>query len=231
MAQKPTDEELKRGDTSSECMEDELLKLTHAVTHSPSAIMITDAQGVIEYVNPKFVEITGFTSEEIVGTNAADLGNQAPEEEAKMWESIRSGNVWRGEFRNKNKSGEGYWERASISAIRNQDGVISHYVKIAEDITQLKEAQTALRESQRQLFEQEKQVEILKFANDMALKFMHELRNPLVSIGGFSERITRGKYGEDEVMEYSGIIYQQAKRLDKALNELLIQLKSAAEKV
>lgn len=231
MAKKPTDEELKKEDTDRTCAEDELLKLSHAVTHSPSAIMITDAQGIIEYVNPKFVDITGFTGEEVIGTNAADLGDQTPEEEAEMWESIRSGSVWRGEFRNKKKSGEGYWERASISAIRNQDGVITHYVKVAEDVTELKEAQSALRESQRQLFEQEKQVEILKFANDMALKFMHELRNPLVSIGGFSERISRGKYGEGEVMEYTGIIYQQAKRLDKALNELLIQLKAAAEKV
>ncbi len=227
MAKRPTQEEPHK----QESVEEELLKLSHAVKQSPSAIIITDAQGIIEYVNPKFVDITGFATEEVVGTSATDLGEQTPEEEAKMWESIRSGDVWRGEFRNKNKSGEGYWERASISAIINQDGVITHYVKIAEDITELKEAQSALRESQRQLFEQEKQVEILKFANDMALKFMHELRNPLVSIGGFSERITRGKYGEDEVMEYTGIIYQQAKRLDKALNELLIQLKTAAEKV
>ena len=231
MAKKLADEKQKSRDTSRECVEDELLKLTHAVTHSPAAIIITDAQGIIEYVNPRFVDMTGFASEEIVGTNAADLGEQPSEEEEKMWESIRSGDVWRGEFLNKRKSGEGYWERASISAIRNADGDITHYVKVAEDITELKEAQSALRESQRQLFEQEKHLEILKFANDMALKFMHELRNPLVSIGGFSERISRGKYGADEVMEYTGIIYQQAKRLDKALNELLIQLKTAAEKV
>lgn len=230
MAKRPTHEELHKQNADRQSVEEELLKLSHAVKQSPSAIIITDAQGIIEYVNPKFVDITGFTTEEIVGTNAADLGNQTSEEEAEMWDSIRSGSVWRGEFRNKRKSGEGYWERASISAIRNQDGLITHYVKVAEDITELKEAQNALRGSQRQLFEQEKRLEILKFANDMALKFMHELRNPLVSIGGFSERISRGKYGKDEVMEYTGIIYEQAKRLDKALNELLVQLKAAAEK-
>jgi two-component system CheB/CheR fusion protein len=230
MAKRPTHEEPHKQNADCQSVEEELLKLSHAVKQSSSAIIITDAQGIIEYVNPKFVDITGFTTEEIVGTNAADLGDQTPEEEAEMWDSIRSGSVWRGEFRNKRKSGEGYWERASISAIRNQDGLITHYVKVAEDITELKEAQNALRESQRQLFEQEKRLEILKFANDMALKFMHELRNPLVSIGGFSERISRGKYGKDEVMEYTGIIYQQAKKLDKALNELLIQLKAAAVK-
>jgi two-component system CheB/CheR fusion protein len=230
MAKRPTHEEPHKQNADRQSVEEELLKLSHAVKQSPSAIIITDAQGIIEYVNPKFVDITGFTTEEIVGTNAADLGNQTSEEEAEMWDRIRSGSVWRGEFRNKRKSGEGYWERASISAIRNQDGLITHYVKVAEDITELKEAQNALRGSQRRLFEQEKRLEMLKFANDMALKFMHELRNPLVSIGGFSERISRGKYGKDEVMEYTGIIYEQAKRLDKALNELLVQLKAAAEK-
>jgi two-component system CheB/CheR fusion protein len=230
MAKRPTHEESHKQNADRQSVEEELLKLSHAVKQSPSAIIITDAQGIIEYVNPKFVDITGFTTEEIVGTNAADLGNQTSEEEAEMWDRIRSGSVWRGEFRNKRKSGEGYWERASISAIRNQDGLITHYVKVAEDITELKEAQNALRGSQRRLFEQEKRLEMLKFANDMALKFMHELRNPLVSIGGFSERISRGKYGKDEVMEYTGIIYEQAKRLDKALNELLVQLKAAAEK-
>jgi PAS domain S-box-containing protein len=231
MAKRPTHEEPPKQDADRQSVDEELLKLSHAVKQSPSAIMITDARGIIEYVNPKFVGITGFTTEEVIGTNAADLGEQTPEEEAEMWESIKSGRVWQGEFRNKKKSGEGYWERASISAIRNQDGLITHYVKVAEDITELKEAQNALRESQRQLFEQEKQVEILKFANDMALKLMHELRNPLMSIGGFSERISSGKYGEDKLMEYTGIIYEQAKRLDKALNELLVQLKAAAEKI
>jgi PAS domain S-box-containing protein len=231
MAKKPTYKEPHKQDADRQSVDEELLKLSHAVKQSPSAIMITDAQGIIEYVNPKFADITGFTTEEVIGTNASDLGEQTPEEEAEMWESIRSGRVWQGEFRNKTKSGESYWERASISAIRNQDGLITHYVKVAEDITELKEAQNALRESQRQLFEQEKQVEILKFANDMALKFMHELRNPLMSIGGFSERISSGKYGEDKLMEYTGIIYEQAKRLDKALNELLVQLKEAAGKV
>jgi two-component system CheB/CheR fusion protein len=231
MAKKPTHKEPHKQDADRQSVDEELLKLSHAVKQSPSAIMITDAQGIIEYVNPKFVDITGFTTEEVFGTNATDLGKQTPDEETEMWDRIRSGSVWQGEFRNKKKSGEGYWERASISAIRNQDGLITHYVKVAEDITELKEAQNALRESQRRIFEQEKQVEILKFANDMALKFMHELRNPLVSIGGFSERISSGKYGEDKLMEYTGIIYEQAKRLDKALSELLVQLKDAAEKV
>jgi PAS domain S-box-containing protein len=212
-------------------IEQELLKLYHAVNQSPSGIMITDSEGVIEYVNPKFVEITGYTAKEVTGTNAAELGEQEPEEKKQMWEAIRSGDEWRGEFYNKKKSGERYWERASISAIKNQEGLITHYVKVAEDMTELKHAQEALRESQRRVYEHEKRVEILKFANEMALTLMHELRNPLVSIGGFSKRISNGSYPDDKLTEYTRIIFEQARRLDKALNEVLVQLKGAAEQL
>jgi PAS domain S-box-containing protein len=212
-------------------IEQELLRLYHAVNQSPSGIMITDSEGVIEYVNPKFVEITGYTAKEVTGTNAAELGQQEPEEKKQMWEAIRSGDEWRGEFYNNKKSGERYWERASISAIKNQEGLITHYVKVAEDMTELKHAQEALRESQRRVYEHEKRVEILKFANEMALTLMHELRNPLVSIGGFSKRISNGSYPDDKLTEYTRIIFEQARRLDKALNEVLVQLKGAAEQL
>lgn len=212
-------------------IEGESRKLHYAVDHSPSAIVITDGQGVIEYVNRKFVEITGFTSEEILGTNAADLGEQSPEEEEKMWNTIKSGGEWRGEFPNRRKNGERYWERASISSIKNREGMITHYVKVAEDITALKKAQAELRISQKQLYEHQKRVGILTFANEMALQLMHELRNPLVSIGGFSKRIFRGEYSGDQLREYTRIIFEQSKRLDKALDDLLVQLKKAATRV
>ncbi|UCD87829.1 MAG: PAS domain S-box protein [Desulfobacterales bacterium] len=211
-------------------IERELLKLNHAVNHSPSAIMITDAHGLIEYVNPKFIEMTGFTSHEILGSNATDLGEQSPEGEKRMWEVLESGGEWRGEFHNKKKNGELYWERASISSMKNHDGLITHYVKVAEDITDLKRAQHKLRDSQKELYENQRRLDILKFANDIALRLMHELRNPLVSIGGFSKRIARGNYTDDKLAEYTGIIFQEAKRLDKALSELLVQLEAAAHK-
>ena len=214
-----------------ERIEGELRKLHYAVDHSPSAIMITDGQGNIEYVNRKFIEITGFASGEIVGTNAADLGEQSPEEERKMWNTFRAGGEWHGEFLNRRKNGEHYWERASISSIKNQEGLITHYVKVAEDITALKRAQDELRASQEQLYEHQKRMGILKFANDMALQLMHELRNPLVSIGGFSKRIFSGDYSHDKLTEYTRIIFEQSKRLDQALNDVLVQLERAAEQV
>ncbi len=236
MPKKPTYEELEqrveelaRQAQDHECVEEELLKLSYAVEQSPSAIMITDADGVIEYVNPKFAEITGYSREEILGTNAADLGKQTAEEREKMWETISAGGEWRGEFHNRKRNGESYWERASISALRNKDDLITHYVKVSEDITALKQAQEALRESEKRLYEQKRRTEILRFANDMALKLMHELRNPLVSIGGFSRRISIRDYHDDKLKEYTTIIFEQAKRLDSALSKVLVQLQAAAE--
>ncbi|MDY6837014.1 MAG: PAS domain S-box protein [Thermodesulfobacteriota bacterium] len=211
-------------------MERELLKLSHAVNHSPSAIMITDAHGIIEYVNPKFVDMTGFTAQEVLGKNAGDLGEQSAEEEEKMWQVLKSGGEWRGEFLNKKKDGKRYWERASISSMKDPDGGITHYVKVAEDITDLKRAQQELRESQEALYEHQKRLGILKFANDMALRLMHELRNPLVSIGGFSKRIADGHYGEDNLTKYTKIIFEEAKKLDQAVSELLVQLETTAHK-
>jgi PAS domain S-box-containing protein len=237
MAKKPSYEELEQRIKELEkeagkrlSMERDLLKLYHAVNHSPSAIMITDAHGLIEYVNPKFIEMTGFTADEIMGKNAVDLGEQSPEEEERMWQILKSGGEWRGEFRNKKKHGELYWERASISSMKNHAGLITHYVKVAEDITDLKRAQQDLRESQQSLYEHQRRLGILKFANDMALRLMHELRNPLVSIGGFSKRIATGQYADEQLAQYTGIIFEEAKRLDKALSELLVQLEAVAHK-
>jgi PAS domain S-box-containing protein len=218
--------------------EEELLKLSHAMQQSPSAIMITDSHGVIEYVNPKFKEITGYTSEEAIGTSAANLGEQQPEEEKKMWDMIWSipcsthlALDWRGEFYKKRKNGEDYWELASISAIRNEDGLITHFVKVSEDITDRKRAEEALRESEKQLHQDQRRMEILQFANDVALKLMDELRNPVIAIGGFSKLISSRDYPNDKLTEYTKIIFEQSMRLDNALSEALVDLKAAAEEV
>ena len=142
MADRPTYEELEERLKELErqtCdygeIKQEWLKLSHAVEQSPTAIIITDHDGFIEYVNPKFTEISGYTSEETSGMNAGDLGEQPNEEQQHMWDVIKSGGVWHGEFYNKKKNGDRYWERASISALRNEENVITHYVKISEDIT------------------------------------------------------------------------------------------------
>jgi PAS domain S-box-containing protein len=236
MADRPTYEELEerlKGLERQTCdygqIKQEWLKLSHAVEQSPSAIIITDHDGLIEYVNPKFTEISGYTSEQASGMHAGDLGEQPDEEKQQMWDVIKSGGVWQGEFYNKKKNGDRYWERASISALRNEENVITHYVKISEDITELKQARAALQESENRRYQDQKRMAVLKFANDVAMKLMDELRNPLVAIGGFAKRIAQKDQPKDKLSEYGQIIFQQAKKLDSALNRALAHLRAASE--
>ncbi len=139
--------------TNSKKTELELKKLYRAVEQSPSTIVITDRNGSIEYVNPKFVTLTGYSFEEAIGKNPRILksGSQGKEFYQQLWETILSGNEWRGEFHNKKKNGEDYWEFASISPIFDFKGNITHFIAVKEDITQRKLTEEALRERERQL--------------------------------------------------------------------------------
>lgn len=116
----------------------ELQKLNTAVEHSPGSIIITDRSGVIEYVNPAFCRLTGFSREEALGQHTRILksGLQPPEFYREMWESILAGKEWQGEFHNRRKDGSTFWEQASISPIYNKTGTISHFVAVKEDVTE-----------------------------------------------------------------------------------------------
>lgn len=125
-------------------------KLGRAVECSPSTIIITDASGTIEYVNPKFTQITGFEPDEAIGQNPRILksGSVADDVYEKLWSSIIAGVEWRGEFLNRKKDGDLYWEAASISPILNGSGAITHFVAVKEDITEKKRMEAELRESE-----------------------------------------------------------------------------------
>jgi PAS domain S-box-containing protein len=131
--------------------EEELRKLHRAVEQSPSMVLITDRNGCIEYANPKLTQMTGFTYEEVIGTNAASLGEQSLEERQQLWNTISNGGEWRGEFYKRKKNGEYYWELGSISPIFNESQQITHFVKVAEDITDRKVAEEALKQANEML--------------------------------------------------------------------------------
>ncbi|MEI6694763.1 MAG: PAS domain S-box protein [Bacteroidota bacterium] len=120
--------------------EEEILKLSKAVEQNPASIVITDIYGNIEYVNPKFYNLTGYTREEVIGKNPRILKSDAtPSDYFKnLWETILSGKEWSGELQNKKKNGEIYWESALISPIFNEHHKITHFVAIKEDITERK---------------------------------------------------------------------------------------------
>ena len=114
-----------------------------AVEQSASSIIITDTKGTIDYVNPASAKKTGYLEEELIGENPRILrsGSKTTEEYANIWATISNGNTWRGEFQNRKKNGQLYWEIASITPVKQRNGEISHYVAVKEDITALKEAE------------------------------------------------------------------------------------------
>ena len=121
-------------------VENELRKLSQSVIQSPTSLVITDFNGDIEYVNPKFIELTGYSFEEVKGKNPRFLSsglNQADTYEA-LWKTIKLGNEWRGEFQNKKKNGELFWEFAIISALKNDKGEIINFIAVKENISERK---------------------------------------------------------------------------------------------
>ncbi len=130
--------------------EKHLQKLTRAVEQSPATVVITDGQGRIEYVNPNFNRLTGYTTEEVLGRNSNILKSHLTPASTyqELWKTLLSGREWRGEFINRKKNGELYWESASISAIKNAAGVITHFIGVKEDISERKKAEEALWKSE-----------------------------------------------------------------------------------
>jgi PAS domain S-box-containing protein len=124
----------------------ENLKFTKAIEQTSNSIMITNPRGNIEFVNTAFEEITGYVQDEVLGKNPRILKTDHLPKEVyiEMWETLKSGNVWKGEFHNRKKDGSKYWEEATISPIRNEAGEIISYMAVKEDITENKKAKKAL---------------------------------------------------------------------------------------
>lgn len=139
-------------------LEEELMKLSYSVEQSQNSVMITDTSGHIQYVNPKFTELTGYKSEEVMGKNPRVLKSRDvdPEEYEELWKRLSNGETWRGEFHNRKKNGELFWERATISPVRNKRGEITHYLAIKEDVTQEKKLAQDLQKAFGRLKEMER---------------------------------------------------------------------------
>ncbi|MCC5830039.1 MAG: PAS domain S-box protein [Phycisphaeraceae bacterium] len=129
------------------------LLLQQAIEQTPASVVITDREGTIQYVNHAFVRTTGYSETEAIGSNPRILksGEQDTEFYAALWTTILTGSTWTGELVNRKKNGQLYWERAVISPVADEDGTVSHYVAVKEDITASILAERELRESRRRL--------------------------------------------------------------------------------
>ncbi|MGD0896363.1 MAG: PAS domain S-box protein [Thermoguttaceae bacterium] len=180
--------------TARKKAEESLRKLSQAVEQSPVNVIITDLNGNIEYVNRRFVQVTGYTSAESLGKNPRILksGHTSDEEYRTLWQTITAGGDWSGEFLNKAKDGSLFWERALITSIKDEAGRISHFLAVKEDITERKQAEEALQQMRLQLTH----VARLSTLGEMAAELAHELNHPLYAILNYAKAV-RNVLGEE----------------------------------
>ena len=160
--------------------------LNQAVEQSPVTVMITDRQGHIEYVNPKFTELTGYTAAETLGQTPrlVKSGLTSNEVYAEMWQTLLAGREWRGEVCNRKKNGELFWEFEVIAPMRDDAGEIAHFIAVKEDITERRLAQAALERLNRTL-------RVLSAGNNALVRtgdeatLLTELGRILVEVGGY----------------------------------------------
>ncbi|MDD4822462.1 MAG: PAS domain S-box protein [Bacteroidales bacterium] len=197
--------------------ESQIRKLSEAVKQSPASIVITDLEGTIEYVNPRFVEETGYTLEEAVGQNPKVLksGEQSDLYYKHMWETITSGNIWTGEFHNKKKNGELYWEAAVIAPIKDENGVVTNYLAVKEDISAMKMLQSALEKAKIKAEESER-IKAAFLAN-----MSHEIRTPMNGILGFVDLLKDPNLSYEDKIEYVTIIEESGHRMLTIINDLI----------
>lgn len=242
MTQKPTYEELEQRIRSlekeaaarqqaEEILRDSEEKYKKLVESSLFGIFIKQG-GRYVFVNDRFAQIHGYTPEELLGKESITLIH--PDDRQALRQIAQ-----------KRLNGSAVSPRYVVNRLR-KDGtticceMMSTRIEYRRrpaimgnviDITKLKRADEGLRESEKLLYQEEMRMAILKFANNMVLELMHELRNPLVCIGGFSRRISTRDYPQDKLKEHTRIIFEESIRLDNVLNKVLDNLKAAVQQL
>ncbi|MBI3891149.1 MAG: response regulator [Candidatus Wallbacteria bacterium] len=195
---------------------DRVQMLSRAVEEGSACVVVTDRAGIIEYVNPSFCQLTGFTAEEALGQNPRILksGVHSAAFYSEMWSTLLSGKVWRGELCNRKKNGEFYWELASISSLRDVAGEITHFVAVKENLTDRKRMEQELQRAK----------ESAEAANQAKGYFVanvsHEIRTPLNAIIGLSALALRTEMTARQ-QDYVGKIHNAGTSLLVIINDIL----------
>ena len=192
--------------------EERLRQLSRAVEQSPASLIITDVAGIIEYVNPKFTEVTGYSFEETIGKkpNILKSGEHSPDFYSHLWKTITNGDEWRGELLNRNKKGKLFWERASISPIVDNKGITRNYLAVKEDITEkIKLENDAMRAAH------------LASLGELAAGVAHEINNPINSIINFSQILADKNKNKATELDICNRMIKEGKRIASIVSNLL----------
>lgn len=202
--------------TEKKIAEEEIKKLLTAIEQLNVAIIITDKYANIQYANPFFAKLTGYTKDEVIGKNMGILksGNTSKEKYEQMWDTLISGKNWHGELLNKKKNGELYWALNTISPIIDNNGIITNYIAIQYDITNRKKMIDEL------INAKEKAEEMNRVKANFFANMSHELRTPFVGILGFAE-ILAETVTDPEALSMVNSIIESGKRLTDTLNKIL----------
>ncbi len=219
----------------------ELWKLSRALEYSANSIIMTDLAGRIEFVNPAFTSITGYTLPEVLGQNPRILksGRMSPEIYEDLWKTLQHGEVWKGELINRRKDGSFYWEFTTISPVKNEAGVTTHYVAVKEDISERKRMEDALRQATEAAMEAQQAAEdaqrVSDAANQAKSQFLanmsHELRTPLNGILGYAQILKMQRQLTEFQQKGIDIIERSGRHLLNLINDVLDISKIEARKI
>ncbi len=207
-------------------IEAQLRKLSQAVDQSNNTIIITDLNGIIEYVNPAFTCATGYTSEEAIGQNPRILKSDCQKASIyqTMWDTLTQEGAWKGELCNKRKDGSLYWEFITISSIKDKSEKTTHYVAVMEDITDRKKAKKEKEKLTAQLHQAQKLESIGLMAGGVA----HDLNNILAGIVGYPELILHDLPDDSRLRKPIEAIRESGQRAAMVVADLLTVARGAA---
>jgi PAS domain S-box-containing protein len=213
---------LVRDITERKQAEQSIRQLSQAVEQSPVSIVITDIEGRIEFANAKFTQTTGYSFADVSGrTHSVLQSDDTPAQEYRhLWETISTGGVWRGEMKNRKKSGELFWEQATIAPIRDQDNAITHYVAVKEDITERK-----------RLDEQLRQVQKMEAIGQLAGGIAHDFNNILSAITGYTELSISTLKPESEASSYLSQVMEASRRAKELVYQILMFSRETAQEL
>ncbi|PKM98288.1 MAG: hypothetical protein CVU79_04060 [Elusimicrobia bacterium HGW-Elusimicrobia-3] len=168
--------------TTRKKSQQEMRKLSAAVKNSPTSILITDPEGRIEYVNPKFIELTGYSQAELIGQNPRIINSGKMHKSVfkELWDTLLAGKEWHGELLNRKKNGQFFWESASISPVKDPQGRITNFVAVKLDITEAKLNQHELEKAK------DAAVELARMKSEFLANMSHEIRTPMNAIIGMT---------------------------------------------